>query len=56
MLYKPSVRNKNNALLWLAAVYFSYLLYGDNIANYWIISLQMCFILIFFCRLKLKYN
>ena len=33
MLYKPGMRHKNNTLLWLAALYFSYLFYGDDIAN-----------------------
>ena len=45
-LYKPGVRNKNNTLLWLAAVHFSYLFYCHNITNSWMISLQMCFSLI----------
>ena len=45
-LYKPDVWNKNNILMWLAAVYFSYFFYDDNITNYWMVSFKMCFSLI----------
>ena len=39
--YKPGVRNKNNALIWFAAVYFSYSHYDNNISNYWMVSYKM---------------
>ena len=47
--------SKNNTLMWFAAVYFSYLLYGNNIANYRMVYLKMCFSQIFL-PLKRKIN
>ena len=29
--------------MWFAAVYFSYLFYGNNIANYWMVYFQNVF-------------
>ena len=41
--YKPAVRNQNNTLMRVTAVYFSWFFYDNKFANYWVVSFKMCF-------------